>query len=119
MTAAARSVAVFGWYLLALGAGLLAAPDLMLELFARPPATDPWLRVVGLVVIVLGLYYLSAARAEVTVFFRWTTWGRPLAAAVLLALAAAGTLPRFVVLLAAADVAGAAWTWATLRGRTP
>lgn len=116
MTAAARSVLAFGVYLLALGLGLLLAPDAMLALFGRPPATDPWLRVVGLVVIILALYYLSAARSGVEAFFRWTLWGRPLAAVALLVLMGAGVLPAFVALLAALDFAGAAWTAAALRG---
>ena|SRR5258706_8256492 len=116
MTSAAKSVLVFGLYLLALGGGLLAAPDAMLALFGRPPASDPWLRVVGLVVIVVGLYYVSAARSGVVAFFRWTTWGRPLAGGALLIMMGAGLLPRFTVLLAVLDFAGAAWTAMALRG---
>jgi hypothetical protein len=116
MTPAAKSVLVFGIYLLALGMGLLVAPTAMLALFGRPPATDPWLRVVGLVVIVLGLYYLSAARYGIVAFFRWTTWGRPLAGVALFVMIAAGLLPRFTALLAVLDFAGAAWTAAALRG---
>jgi hypothetical protein len=110
MTAAARSVLVFGIYLLALGLGLLLVPDALLALFGRPPATDPWLRVVGLVVIVVALYYLSAARSGIEAFFRWTTWGRPLAGAALVLMIGAGLLPRFVALLAVLDLAGAVWT---------
>ena len=115
MSAAARSIAVFGIYLLLLGTGLLLAPDAMLALFGRPPATDPWLRVVGIVSLVLSFYYLRAARAGVEAFFRWTIQGRPLAAVALAVLAAAGTLPPFVLLLAAVDLGGAAWTWMALR----
>jgi hypothetical protein len=115
VSAAARSVAAFGVYLLVLGAGLMLAPDLMLAIFGRPPATDPWLRVVGIVTLVLSFYYLRAARAGVETFFRWTVLGRPFAAAALVVLVAAGPLPPFVLLLAAADLAGAAWTWVALR----
>jgi uncharacterized membrane protein len=114
MTAASRSVLVFGVYLLALGSGLLLVPDVLLALFGQPPATDPWLRVVGLVVLVVALYYLSAARSGTEAFFRWTTWGRPMAGVALIIMIAAGLLPRFVALLAFLDLAGAAWTAAAL-----
>jgi hypothetical protein len=110
MTGAAKSVLGFGVYLLGLGLGLLLAPDALLALFGQPPATDPWLRVVGLVVIVLALYYLSAARSGIEAFFRWTTWGRPLAGGALLIMIGAGLLPRFTAVLAVFDFAGAAWT---------
>ena len=115
MTGAARSVQVFGIYLLGLGTGLLLAPDALLALFGQSPATDPWLRVVGLVVIVLALYYLSAARYGVEAFFRWTMWGRPLAGGALIIMIGVGLLPRFTALLAVVDFVGAAWTAVALR----
>ena len=113
MSRAARSVLAFGIYLLVLGAGLLVVPNTLLALFRQPPTQEPWLRVVGLVVLVLGLYYVSAAREQVTAFFRWTLWGRPLAVVVLVALVLAGVAPAFVLILGAIDLMAAAWTfWA-------
>ena len=115
MSRAARSVLAFGIYLVVLGVGLLVAPDTLLALFGQPPTQEPWLRVVGLVVLVLGLYYLGAAREEVTVFFRWTLWGRPLAVVILVGLVAAADAPAFVLILGAIDLGCAAWTWWALQ----
>ncbi len=115
MSPAARSILAFGAYLALLGLGLLVVPDALLALFGQPPSTEPWLRVVGVVVLILALYYLSAAASGTSAFYRWTTWGRPLAAAILVVLAAARLLPRFVLIFAAVDVAGALWTWLALR----
>jgi hypothetical protein len=115
MTGAARSILAFGIYLLVLGSGLLLAPDLLLALFRQPPTQEPWLRVVGVVALVLGLYYVRAAREGVTAFYRWTLGGRLLAALILLALLVLQIVPRFVFLLAAVDVAGVIWTWRALR----
>lgn len=115
MSHAARSVLAFGVYLEVLGLGLLLVPDPMLALFGQPPSTEPWLRVVGIVVLILGLYYLSAAVSGVSAFYRWTVWGRPLAAAILVVLAATRLAPAFVLILAAVDVAAALWTWLALR----
>jgi len=110
MSAAAVSVLAFGIYLVALGTGLLLAPNVLLALFGRPPTSEPWLRVVGLVALVLGTYYVAAGRAEVTAFFGWTVKGRLFGAAVMAVLVAKGIAPAFVLLMAAGDAAGAAWT---------
>jgi hypothetical protein len=110
LSAAAVSVLAFGIYLVVLGTGLLLAPDFMLGLFGRPPTTEPWLRVVGLVALVLGTYYTAAARGGVAAFFGWTVKGRAFGAAVLALLVVKGIAPMFVLLMAAIDAAGAAWT---------
>ena len=112
---ATRSVLAFGIYLLTLGSGLLLAPDLMLALFRQPPTHEPWLRVVGVVVLVLGLYYVRAARERVTAFYRWTVGGRLLAVLILFALLALRWVPGFVLILAVVDLAGIGWTWRALR----
>jgi len=111
---AAASILAFGAYLALLGVGLLASPNLMLALFGQPPTAEPWLRVLGLVSLVLGLYYISAARGEVTPFFRSTIWGRGIGAVVLAALVVAKTAPAFVLLMAVLDGLGALWTWRAL-----
>ena len=115
MSRAARSVLAFGVYLAVLGLGLVVLPDTMLALFGQPPSTEPWLRVVGIVVLVLALYYVCAAVTGMTAFYRWTTWGRPLAVAILIVLTAVNLAPPFVLILGAVDVAGALWTWLALR----
>ena len=114
MSRAAVSILAFGVYLLVLGVGLLFFPDALLFLFGQPPTHEPWLRVVGLVVVVLALYYFSAAREEVTPFFRWTLVGRPLAVVGLVVLVATGRAPGFVLILGAIDALCAAWTWKAL-----
>ena len=91
----------------------------MLAIFGRPPEPGPWLRVVGLVVLVLALYYLAAARTGLTAFFRFTVWGRPFAALILLALTVVQVTPPFVLILAGIDVAAAVWTARALRAGAP
>ncbi len=115
MSRAAGSVLTFGAYLALLGAGLFVSPNGMLSIFGQPPTQEPWLRVLGIVSLVLGFYYVSAARAEVTPFFRATVLGRALGAVVFTALVVSGAAPRFVLLMAGLDGAGALWTWSALR----
>jgi len=114
-SAAARSVAAFGLYLAVLGAGLALAPNTMLAIFRQPPTSEPWLRILGIVACVLGGYYLAAARGDAVVFFRASVWGRAVGAVGFALLVACGIAPKFVLLMAALDAAGAASTWTLMR----
>ena len=116
MSRAARSVAAFGVYCIVVGIILIANPNLLLAAVGLPPTREVYIRVLGVVVLVLGLYYLEAARAEAVAFFRWTTWGRPIAFAVFGALVLLGLAPRVLLLFGCVDAAGALWTARALRG---
>lgn len=115
MNSAAKSVFAFGLYLIAVGLGLLTAPNTVLGPLGFPPADETWLRVVGVLALVLAYYYLLAARAGLTVFFRWTVAARSAVFVAFLALALGGLAPRPLALLGAVDLAGALWTWVALR----
>lgn len=118
MGASAFSVHVYGIYLAVLGATLLIAPNLLLRLFAVTPTTEPWLRVLGAVVFVLGGYYMACARAEATAFFRATVRGRTLILVLFAALVAIGFAPWQLILFGVIDAVGAAWTARALRSGT-
>jgi hypothetical protein len=109
----AMSVAVFGAYLLTLGAVLIIAPNLLLGWFRMAPTTEVWIRIVGMLVLFLGTYYVLAALSEVRAFFRWTV---PLRFCVLVFFAGfvlSGHAPAVLLLFGVTDVAGACWTaWA-------
>ncbi len=115
MSGAARSVAVFGVYFAAVGLVLIAAPNLLLAAVRLPPTGEPYIRVLGVVSFVLGLYYLAAARAEATGFFRCTTWGRTIAFALFVLLVLLGLAPAVLILFGVIDAAGALWTARALR----
>jgi hypothetical protein len=115
MSRAAKTILAFGLYLASLGAALAIAPDAMLALFGQGPSHEPWLRLLGLVSLVLGSYYIGAARAELTPFFRMTLYGRAAGCVGFAATVGAGWAPRFVLLIAALDGAGALWTFRELR----
>src|SRR5437879_12226221 len=69
MTPAARSIRVFAVYLLLLALVLLIAPNPLLQAFGLPPTSEVWIRVVGMLVAFAGVYYWTAAAAELTPFF--------------------------------------------------
>jgi hypothetical protein len=60
---AARSILVFGVYLLLLGAGLMIVPNLILMPFGFLPTREVWLRLAGSLVAIIGFFFFVSARA--------------------------------------------------------
>jgi hypothetical protein len=114
MSPAARSVNIFGIYLLLVGSVLLAAPNLLLSVLHLPLTTEVWLRLVGMLAAFLGIYYRVAAAAEVTPFFLTTVLLRASVPVFFLVFVLAGWVEWPLLLFGAIDAAGAAWTWKAL-----
>ncbi len=117
MSKAARSVLVFGIYLLANAPVLTFTPNTLLSLLRVPTTSEPWIRVLGIVVGVLGAYYVAAARQELTGFFRATVWGRLTVLLGLILLVTLGLAPPILIGFGLVDTAGALWTRAALRSQ--
>lgn len=115
MNRAATSIRIVGIYLLLLGAVLIAAPNLVLVPFGFPPTSEVWLRVVGVLVAVLGHYYVQAARHELVAFYRATVPARIFAFLSFVAFVLFGLVKPPLILFGAVDLAGAAWTFFALR----
>jgi hypothetical protein len=115
MSNSARSVFVFGWYLGVLGIALLVVPNVLLGMFFLPSTTEVWVRVVGMLVLFLGFYYIQAARKELTDFFRWSLYPR---SSVILFFAIFVLLDFAkppLILFGVADLVGVIWTALALR----
>ena len=115
MSPAARSVNIFGIYLLLLGVVLLVAPNMLLGLFGLPTTTEVWIRVVGMLCVLLGTYYRVSAGAEARAFFRATVLLRASVTLFFVVFVAAGWSQWPLVLFGLVDAAGALWTWTALR----
>ena len=115
MKRAATSIRIVGIYLLLLGAALIAAPNLVLVPFGLPPTSEVWLRVVGVLVAILGDYYVQAARHELVAFYRATVPARIFAFLSFVAFVLFGLVKPPLILFGAVDLAGAAWTFFALR----
>jgi hypothetical protein len=115
MTPAARSILFFSFYLLPLGVVLVVAPNVLLGLFGIAATSEVWIRVVGVLVFLLGVYYNTAARHDLVPFFRATVWARFAVLASFVAFVLLGLVSPVLILFGLVDAAGAAWTWAGLR----
>jgi hypothetical protein len=115
MSKSARSVFVFAIYLFVLGATLVVAPGLIIRAFGFPEPDDLWIRIVGMLVIILGFYYSHAAHAEFRAFFGWTVIARTAVPLFFITFVLAGLAPPILVLFGLVDFAAALWTFLALR----
>ncbi len=114
MSRAALSVFVFSIYLFILGAVLVIVPNVLLSLFRIPETNEVWVRVVGMLVLILGYYYSTAARNEMTMFLRATAYGRLSVLAFFIAFVVLGFAPSALILFGVIDAAAALWTLSAL-----
>ncbi len=115
MSNAAKSVFVFSVYMVVLGAALLTVPNLVIGAFGFPSTSEVWIRVVGVLVLCLGYYYIRSARAENRDFCRWTVHARTFVFVAFAALAALGLTRPVLVVFGVVDLLGATWTALALR----
>jgi len=115
MSKSARSVFVFGLYLGILGITLLVIPNLLLGVFQLPSTNEVWIRVVGMLLFLLGIYYLLAARKEMTDFFQWTVYVRASVILFLITFVLLGFVKPILILIGVVDLLGAIWTGMALR----
>lgn len=115
MSAAAKSIFVYAIYLLGLGATLLLVPNIPLPIFGIPQATEVWIRVLGMTVITIAIFYFTAARYEYRPIFVSSVVIRLYVPIVFAAFIMAGFAPWNLILLTPLDVIFAAWTWQALR----
>jgi hypothetical protein len=117
MDAAAKSLIVFGVYLLLNAVGLVFAPNVVLGLFQMPATNEPWIRVLGLVVGVIGYYYIFAARHGLRGFYPATVHGRVVGALVFFVLVVTKLGPWQLLTFGAMDLGAALWTHFALKRR--
>jgi hypothetical protein len=109
------TIFLFGIYVALLGLSLLIIPDTVLSVFRFPSDQGYMVRVLGSVVMVLGFYYIQAARDDSISFFRSSVWGRTMILVLFTALVAAGNAQPQLVLFGMVDALGALWTARALK----
>src|SRR5436305_6493215 len=115
MSRAAKSLFVFGIYLLLLGLSLLLVPNLLLRVFGAPQTNEVWIRINGMFVLCLSFFYVQAARNELTIFIRWTVWARIAVIIYFAAFVLFVSAPKALLLFGMIDLLSAIWTWLALK----
>jgi hypothetical protein len=115
MSRPARTLLVFGIYMIVSGLVFMTVPNLILPDMGLPRSHEPWIRVCATLIAILGFYYVSAARHGDLGFIRDTVTGRFLAIAAFALFVLTGKAPWQLLLFSIPDAVGAVWTWYELR----
>ena len=115
MSNPARSIMVFGVYLSVAGLCFIFIPNFVLPLFGFPATTEVWIRLAGLLTIILGMYFFYSVRYEDRHFFRATVFARLMFFTGVTLFVILGWGSAMLIAFGLVDLAGAAWTWLALR----
>lgn len=115
MSSSAFSAKVFAVYLFIAGAVLITVPNLLLTLLQIPPTPDVWIRVVGLVAFMIGVYAWVAASHEFKPFLVASVYTRFVVFVAFTTFALTGLGSPMILLFGLADLAGGLWTYSALR----
>jgi hypothetical protein len=115
MTASAKSVCYFGFYLYVVGITLMIAPNFLLSTLQLPETNEVWIRVVGVLAFCIGYYYHRAGVGNMHSFFIITVLTRCFIFIAFCVFVSQQYISPVLIVFGAADLAGATWTWLTLR----
>ena len=115
MSQSAKSVFVFGVYLTVIGFILLVVPNLLLTTFGMPTTTEVWIRLSGILLMALSVYYIVAAKQNIPVIFKVTACIRSTIIFFFTAFVLLGMVKPVLILFAVVDFAGAAWTYLAMK----
>jgi hypothetical protein len=94
---------------------LIVAPNLLLAIFRVPPSSEVWVRVVGVLAFMIGVYAWVAAKHENKSFLEASVVTRFLVFVPFTAFAALGLASPMLVLFGVADLVGGVWTCFALK----
>ena len=115
MSRGARSLFVFGVYVITVGAAFVLLPGKVISWLHLPTSPTGWVRIVGLLALVIGTYDVVAARAESIAYVRASVLVRFGFALGVTLVFASGEMPASILPLAAIDAVSAVWTAIVLR----
>lgn len=115
MSKSAFSLFVFSLYMFVLGMVLVVVPNLMLSLFNVAETQEVWIRVVGMLILIIGFLNFMASRNELIIYIRWTVYGRLAVPLFLTLFVAFGLAPPVLILFGVIDALAAVWTAVSLR----
>ncbi len=115
MTAAARSVYYFGFYVLATGIVLTVFPNVLLSVVGVAETTEVWIHMLGVVVFAIGLYYVFMAPTNHKLFFTLSVYARISVFLWFVIFIVIGLAPLNLLPFGIIDLLGAGWTYAALR----
>lgn len=115
MSRSAFSAKVFALYLFILGPVLIIVPNFLLQLFRLPATSEVWIRVIGVLVVNIGVFSWVAARHEDRHFMAASVGSRCIVFVGLTAFAMLGLAGPMLAVFGVVDLLGGLWTWFALK----
>lgn len=115
MTHSAKSVFVFGVYLTIVGAILLLVPNVFLTIIGVANTSEVWIRLSGLLLMAISVYYIVGARNNLYIIFKVTACIRCTIIFFFSAFVYLQMMEPVMLLFAAFDFAGGAWTFYSMK----
>jgi len=121
MKSVTTSLKVFGIYMILIpGIGLMAIPDVMLDLFRLSYGEELWIpRMIGLLAFIIGVFDFYIAKYKLRKLYKLTVLLRYFAAIFMIGLWIKGEVEIMILLFAGIDAAGAFWTMITIKNTLP
>ena len=115
MSKSAQSVYYFGIYLLINGLSLLVMPNMILGMSGLPPTDEVWVRLAGMLVLFIGVYYIVAGKNELTPIFKISIFTRASVMVFFTVFVAMGWVGKPLLTFGLLDLLGAVWTYFALK----
>jgi hypothetical protein len=115
MSKSAKSVLIYGVYLAINGLLLLVAPNVLLNSLSIEPTTEVWIRLAGILLMAISVYYFIAAKQELTVIMKATAFIRFSIIFFFTAFVLLELVSSRIIIIAVIDFLGGAWTFLMLK----
>ena len=115
MSKSAISVLIFGIYLAINGLLLLFVPNLLLTSLRIEPASEVWIRLSGILLMAIAVYYFLGAKYEIIVVLKATAFIGFTIIIFFTAFVLLELVSPNIIIISAIDFIGGAWTYAMLK----
>lgn len=115
MSKSALSLRVFSFYMFIVGAVLIVNPNWLLSLLVVPETHEIWIRIVGLLMLVIGFIDFMVSGNEIQIFFWWSVYARLAVTIFLIVFIVFVSAPSVLFIFVVIEAIGAIWTGLCLR----
>ena len=115
MSKSAKSVLIFGIYLAVSGLMLLLVPNALITPFGIEPTNEVWIRLSGILLMALAVYYTLGAKYEIVVIMKATAFIRLTIIFFFTAFAFLNLASPNIIFFSAIDFLGGIWTLLMLK----
>jgi len=115
MSKSAKSIFIYGIYLAINGLMLLLVPNVLLNSLGIEPTTEVWIRLAGILLMAIAVYYILAAKYELIVIMKATAFIRFSIIFFFPAFVLLKLVSSSIIIISVIDFLGGAWTFIMLR----